>query len=109
MPDIESAAKFTLKVSVGDPTKPVDLNTILEQIGNVKVYENLPEIPINTEPTLLFVVPEGDFDAKYLPPLNVGPKNGSNPVVTLSRWKFTSRTDTSRFWRSRRDEGIQPD
>src|SRR6476620_12683760 len=66
MPDIESAAKFTLKVSVGDPTKPVDLNTILEQIGNVKVYENLPEIPINTEPTLLFVVPEGDFDASKI-------------------------------------------
>jgi len=48
MPDFESAAKFTLKVTVEDPTKPVDLNTFLQQIGHVKVYENLSEIPVQT-------------------------------------------------------------
>ena len=66
MPDIESGAKFTLKVTVEDLPGPFDLNPFLEQIGNIKVYENLPEIPVYTEPPLLFVVPKGEFNASKI-------------------------------------------
>jgi len=37
--DVDSAAKYTLKVMVEDVTKPIDLNTSLESIPDVKVYD----------------------------------------------------------------------
>ena len=64
--DVDSAAKYTLKVMVEDVTKPIDLNTSLESIPDVKVYEGVSETAIPTAPILIYVVPEGEYDVSKL-------------------------------------------
>jgi hypothetical protein len=62
----EEVAKFTLKVSVEDSAKSVDLNTYLEKIADIKVRQDFKHLFKTAHPTLLYVVPEGRYDAGKL-------------------------------------------
>jgi hypothetical protein len=79
-------AQFVLQVIVQDLSKPAtDLGTILKNnIPNVQVSYTLPRSPVDVEPTLVFVAPEGDYDASKL--FNLIEHN-------TEKW-FESRTDT---------------
>jgi hypothetical protein len=61
-------AQFILQVIVQDLAKPaIDLGDLLKtNIPNVQVSYTLPRTPVDDEPTLIFVAPEGDFDASQL-------------------------------------------
>ena len=64
--DVDSAAKYTLKVTIEGATRPLDLIKFLQRIRNVKVYEGISEIAIPIAPILLYVVPEGEYDVSKL-------------------------------------------
>ncbi|HEX4488885.1 MAG TPA: hypothetical protein VH088_21595 [Terriglobales bacterium] len=61
-------AQFVLQVIVQDLSKPAtDLGAILKtNIPNVQVSYTLPRSPVDVEPTLVFVAPEGEYDASEL-------------------------------------------
>ena len=79
-------AQFVLQVIVQNLEKPAtDLGEVLKtNIPNVQVSYTLPSMPIDDEPTLIFVAPEGEFDAGKL--FTVIEQN-------TEKW-FESRTDT---------------
>lgn len=62
----ETVAKFTLKVSVEDPAKSVDLDTYLGQIADIKVRHDFTQLFRTAQPTLLHVVPARRYDARKL-------------------------------------------
>jgi hypothetical protein len=62
----ESTVQFILKVSVEDPSKPVDLDTFLSSIPHVHVTQTFAQIPPTTESILVFVEPQGEFNASAL-------------------------------------------
>jgi hypothetical protein len=64
--EFDPLAKFTVKVCVEDPATSVDLSAYLEQIANVKVHEHFAEILTNAPATLLYVVPEREYDDSKL-------------------------------------------
>jgi hypothetical protein len=61
-------AQFVLQVIVQDLSKSAtDIGAILKtNIPNVQVSYTLPRTPVDDEPTLVFVAPEGDYDASKL-------------------------------------------
>jgi hypothetical protein len=79
-------AQFVLQVIVKDLSKPAtDLGAILKSnIPNVQVSYTLPRSPVDLEPTLVFVAPEGEYDASKLFTLI---------EENTERW-FDSRIDT---------------
>jgi hypothetical protein len=82
--DVDSAAKYTLKVTVEDVTRPVDLITFLQELPSVKVYEGVSEAAIDAAPVLLYVVPEGGYEVGKL----------FTAIEDKTEKWFESRTDT---------------